>query len=1367
MNILPVLKRYRYAVIALVIGALVSLSLFSLVRRYDDLRTQAEFARLSRDHAEVINNALQSHVMAIYSLRSFYLASKEVDRDEFQKFTMGFLSDYRTILTLAWIPRVREKERAAFEEAAVRAGFAGFAITEMDAAGKTAAAPRRADYFPIWYIEPMRANRSIIGFNSASKRERLEAMRRARDDGKPAMTGRIDMLKKSGDAGYQIYLPFYAATTGPVRLEDRRSNCAGFFCLTFSMRNLIEQATSKLARVGVDTFVFEISSGGKKELACAIGSRLRSDRLSFQPARGAHRFVTETTVEVAGRRFSILFSPADSYIRKHRSGHPWIVLVLGLIVTGMGTFSLVRMADRSDEVRKLVDVRTAELKESNDDLRSAVAAQQQAELANQQLAAEKRQREETLRLLERAVTNTSCGILITDLSLKENPIVFVNRSFEIITGYARDEVIGKNCRFLQGPDTDPSALRVIREALSRSTDCRVVLKNYRKDGRPFWNQLFITPLKDEKGAVTHYIGVLTDMTELKLAEHELRKLNRAVEQSPASIVITDTNGVADYVNPKFTELTGYRPEEAVGKSLLRSAEMTDDAFRHLWDTVVAGGIWRGEVRNRKKSGELYWELAQISPVIDADGRVSNYIAVKEDITESKRMQEELQRVSTVQKAILDSANLSIMSTDANGLVKTFNAGAARLLGYSPDEAVGKKNIAAFHDSEELKRRARELSPEMKPGFQVFVAKAAMGLSEEREWTFIRKDGARFPGLLSVTALMDRAGNINGFLFTGSDITLRKQAEAAMQSAKEAAESANRAKSDFLATMSHEIRTPMNAIIGMADLLGETKLDADQEKYVRTFKSAGETLLNLINDILDLSKIESGNLMLENIDFDLHDLLEKTAEVMAVRAHQKGIELLYQIASDVPVRLRGDPARLRQIFINLIGNAIKFTEKGEVFLKIEKDPAGKAAEALRFTVADTGIGIAKDKLLRVFEKFTQADSSTTRKYGGTGLGLSISKKLAELMGGTLTADSVEGKGTTFTLALRLEPAAQPAPKPRPHVDIKGVRTLIVDDNATNRMILSQTLKDWGAAVKEAEDGEAGLAELSRAKEAQEPYGLVLLDNRMPKKSGFDVAASIKAHPGLAGVAMLMLTSDDRGGDTARCRELGIGGYLVKPVKRSELEQGIREAFSGAAATVQTPAPAVQPVAPVVQKPPAPKEAAAQSAAPAVQKPPAPPAVSKETAAAEPVPRQEPAPKEKVSAQPAASAPGTMIDTKPLTILLVEDSEDNRFLVLSYLKRHPYKIDVAENGVIAVKKFTHGKYDLVFMDMQMPVMDGLTATRTIREWEKRGKVLPTNIIALTACAFTEDAQKCLDAGCTSYLNKPIKKEKLLEAIAKATA
>jgi two-component system, sensor histidine kinase and response regulator len=518
-------------------------------------------------------------------------------------------------------------------------------------------------------------------------------------------------------------------------------------------------------------------------------------------------------------------------------------------------------------------------------------------------------------------------------------------------------------------------------------------------------------------------------------------------------------------------------------------------------------------------------------------------------------------------------------------------------------------------------------------------------------------------------------------------------------AKEAAEQANRAKSLFLANMSHDIRTPMNGIIGMTDLCLDTELTDEQREYLGMVRSSADSLLSLLNDILDFSKIEGGMLELEEIDFNLSDTVEDTVKSLAYLAHKKGLELALRIDRDVPMALVGDPGRLRQVIINLVGNALKFTEKGEVVVAVELKEEGEDDAVLAFSVADTGIGIAPDKQARIFEAFSQADESTTRRYGGTGLGLSISTKLVALMGGRIWVESEPGKGSVFQFTARfdLQSAPNVMRKSRPN-DLAGLRILLIDDNATSRQILEDILLNWGMSPV-AVDGDRALPTLEDAKRSDRPFSLVLLDAHASKKGGFAVASEMRGHPDWTAPMIMMTSSVGLRGDAERCRRLGIAAYLTKPIKQSELFDAILTVLD------------------IESTPPEKRHMVT-----------------------------------KHSVREGRAG---------LRILLAEDNPVNQRLAVTILNKMGYEVVATANGKEAVQAYEQEAFDVILMDVEMPEMDGFEATGLIREREKEtGKHIP--IIAMTAHAMKGDRERCLASGMDGYLSKPVRADAIAEAI-----
>jgi two-component system sensor histidine kinase/response regulator len=909
---------------------------------------------------------------------------------------------------------------------------------------------------------------------------------------------------------------------------------------------------------------------------------------------------------------------------------------------------------------------------------------------------------------------------------------------------------------------------------------------------------------------------------------ELKKLVQAVEQSPLSVVITDADGCIEHVNPTFTKVTGYRFDEVIGKNprLLQSGETATELYQELWATIVEGKVWRGEIRNRKKNGELYWAATSIAPVIDESGKVTHFVAMTDDITEDKELELTLKKERESNALILDSAGEGIFGLDIEGRVSFCNRAAADMLGYEQDELIGvlmHETVhyahadgapydevscpmrAAYHmgavrqidgevlwckdgsvipvdysatpishagsrvgavivfrditarqvaeaqvragmerfqvlfdqtadgitviedgrfidcnqtvidllqydNKEELQQLAPvdispELQPDGEPSDKKIADMAAIAIAQgghRFDWNILRlKDNKEIPLEVTLTPIELEGKQV--LLSVWHDLTERKKTEEAMREAKELAEEATKSKSDFLANMSHEIRTPMNAIIGMSYLALQTELDRKQRNYVEKVHRSGESLLGIINDILDFSKIEAGKLDMESIDFQLEDVFDNLSNQVGLKAEEKGLELMFDLPADLPMSLVGDPLRLGQILINLGNNAVKFTDTGgEVTFAVALKEAAGDSVLLQFSVHDSGIGMTAEQQSKLFQSFAQADASTSRKYGGTGLGLAISKNLSEMMGGKIWVESESGKGSTFYVSARFGKQQGKVLAPPSASTVLGeLRVLVVDDNATARLILHSMMENFGLRVESTDNGTTAVTLLEEATQ-HDPFDLVVMDWKMPGIDGIETTRVIQNNEALHKTPMIiMVTAYGREEVDAAATNVDIRAFLAKPVTPSSLLDAIMQAKGNEV-------------------------------------------ISKTRT-------------DHRQHEMKADVEGL----RGAKILLVEDNEINQELALELLESNGITVVVANNGVEALAQLKTCNFDGVLMDCQMPVMDGYEATRKIRQ-QPQYKYLP--VIAMTANAMAGDKEKVLAVGMNDHIAKPINVEEMFSIIAR---
>jgi PAS domain S-box-containing protein len=950
-------------------------------------------------------------------------------------------------------------------------------------------------------------------------------------------------------------------------------------------------------------------------------------------------------------------------------------------------------------------------------------------------------------------------VAVTD---RRGKIVYVNDKFCEISKYTPAELYGRNDQIVNSDHHSKEFIENLWQTVSSGRVWHGEIQNRAKDGSLYWVDTTIVPFSDSDGKAYQYVAIRTDITSRKQSEQLMRQSEQSYKQladaMPQIVWTARPDGGLDYYNHRWFEYTGMTAEETeqYGRAMVMHPDDLE-RFHAAWNkSIETGEDYKIECRfKRARDGQYRWHLGRALPVRDADNKIVKWLGTCTDIEDYKRVASELEKTQEELEARVARRTAELISAYAE-LEKEFNE---RQIA---DEALRKSQerfqfaTCATNDAlwdwdlstnsiwwnesfqkmfgyaaEEVGATIDSWTGRLHPDDIERVSEDIHRLidSGERNWAceyrFKRADG-------SYSFVADRGyvvhdENKKPIRMLGSmmDITERKRFETELAEARDAALKAARLKSEFLANMSHEIRTPMNGVIGMTGLLLGTDLSDQQKQFTQAIESSADTLLRIIDDILDFSKIEAGQLHFETIDFDLRGAVEQSVEGFAERAGVKGIEIASLVYNDIPTALRGDPGRLRQILTNLIGNAIKFTEKGEVTVTVQKHKGSDQRAGLRFEIKDSGIGIAPEVKERLFQPFVQADGSMTRKYGGTGLGLAISKRFAEIMGGEIGVESEPGKGSTFWFTAYFETQPEKtttAAINQGDLSLEGVRVLIIDDNETNRQILLYQTGSWGMVGTQANSGAQSLEIMRAAAASGEPYDVAILDLMMPEMNGFELARAIKADPTISGTSLVLLSSYGKRGDGATARGTGIAAYLEKPVRESQLYNGLLAVIAertggGGHFGGQTTN--------LITKHSLRDSSLAKCGSPQIK---------------------------------SKGKPGKA------RILVAEDNAINRKVALAQLESLGYATDIVCNGREAVRALEESEYDIILMDCQMPEMDGLEATAEIRNREKNSK--QTTIIAMTAHALKGEREKCLAAGMNDFISKPVKLDALRQMIERWT-
>ena len=957
-----------------------------LVLTFEERRTQTRFDHVAEQTRVEFEEQIRTYVDSLRGPQGLYAASISVERDEWRAYvkSLRLPTNYPAMKSMGYIAYVKNAGLSTFLEHARHDGAPDFTLKPDN---------KRDDYCIVTYAEPEKSVLGPLGIDWGIDPEVRATLDRARDTDTPIISPPLQpLLPGLPVPGTVVIVPVYTNGQPHDNEEQRRAAIQGWVVAPLDLHPLVDGLPNQL----LSNVAMRIYDGTNVSVAAMLYNH------DDDPETGAYKSPA-VTVSVAGRAWTLTFDSNPWFDEGNSDSMSLFVLAAGIIVSVLITGITWSITQTESRAVALANEREDALRESESHLEAALNA-------------------------------TDDGLW--DWDLRTNKVFFSDRWFAML-GYGPRDLPStfEMWKSLVHPEQLPTSLKKLNDHIEgRSPAYQAETQLRHRDGRWMWIQSRGKVVDfDRDGKPIRMAGKCTDVTLRKTAEDDLHASEQRqrlfVEHAPAAVAMLDREARYLMISKRWEHDLDATAEELIGHSHYDVFPNTAPMWREVLARALNGEVQRyDEQPFERRNGVVRWFRSEIRPWYLPSGEVGGVLVFTEDITARKEAAAAVARAAELNRSVLSAASeVAIIATDINGIITVFNTGAERMLGYHAQEMVDRQTAAAIVVNSEIDERNEQMSKRLSrpvSGFELFVTMTQSGKPEEREWTFVRKGGTKLTVNLVVTARLDDEGKTVGYVGVASDITARKRAEQELLQAKIAAESANRAKSAFLANMSHEIRTPMNGIIGMSDLILSTSLNRQQLEFAQTIRKCGHSLLTVLNDILDFSKIEAGKMVLESVPFALRETVESVLDIFAEAAGAKKIELAVLIYADVPDHLRGDPSRLRQVLMNLIGNAVKFTEAGEIVLRVFCTESTDENTTLSFSVSDTGIGISAEAQERLFRPFTQADNSMTRRYGGTGLGLAISKQLVEMMGGTIGINSEPGHGATFTFTARF--ARQPHP-----------------------------------------------------------------------------------------------------------------------------------------------------------------------------------------------------------------------------------------------------------------------------------------------------------------------------------------------------